>query len=200
MSSKVSSLSALPSMPDLDVGEDEDIEMADDNQDENHLLSILQKLKTAKRTLDSSRQKKKARQLLEQSSARFNTDADEVVSKHNKRWTNKINALQQKIKKLKMSVEDKLKTWGEANADFEQRLKEHRIGIQNVLHSLQELEKESKASKEARDVATAAEISRIRTQVTDKLKQVQSLLIKTHSRSVKDDKFTMLIKSFITSL
>lgn len=36
--------------------------------------------------------------------------------------------------------------------------------------------------------------------VTDKLKQVQSLLIKTHSRSVKDDKFTMLIKSFITSL
>ena len=37
--------------------------------------------------------RKKARQLLEQSSARFNTDADEVVSKHNKRWTNKINAV-----------------------------------------------------------------------------------------------------------
>lgn len=37
-------------------------------------------------------------------------------------------------------------------------------------------------------------------QVTEKLKQVQSLLIKTHSRSVKDDKFTQLIKSFIASL
>lgn len=49
--------------------------------------------------------------------------------------------------------------------DFEQRLKEHRIGIQNILHSLKELEKESTASKEARDVATTAEISRIRTQV-----------------------------------
>ena len=57
MSFKAAPLSALPSMPDLDVGEDEDIEMADDHQDENHLLSILQKLKTAKRTLDSSRQK-----------------------------------------------------------------------------------------------------------------------------------------------
>lgn len=57
MASKAPALPALPSMPDLDVGEDEDVEMADDHQDENHLLSILQKLKTAKRTLDSSRQK-----------------------------------------------------------------------------------------------------------------------------------------------
>lgn len=73
--------------------------------------------------------RKKARQLLEQSSARFDTDADEVINKHNKRWTTKINTvseihdfysrfvichfissqLQQKIKKLKMSAEDKTK-------------------------------------------------------------------------------------------
>jgi hypothetical protein len=36
-------------------------------------------------------------------------------------------------------------------------------------------------------------------QVADKLKQVQGLLIKTHSRSVKDDKFTKIIKSFVAS-
>lgn len=58
MSSKAAvALSMLPTMPNLELGEDDDIEVADDKQDENHLLSILQKLKTAKRTLDSSRQK-----------------------------------------------------------------------------------------------------------------------------------------------
>ena len=57
MSSKGTVPSMLPIMPDLELGEDDDIEVADDKQDENHLLSILQKLKTAKRTLDSSRQK-----------------------------------------------------------------------------------------------------------------------------------------------
>lgn len=57
MSSKAAALSKLPIMPNLELGEDDDIEVADDKQDENHLLSILQKLKTAKRTLDSSRQK-----------------------------------------------------------------------------------------------------------------------------------------------
>lgn len=57
MTSKAAAPPMLPIMPDLDLGEDDDIEVADDKQDENHLLSILQKLKTAKRTLDSSRQK-----------------------------------------------------------------------------------------------------------------------------------------------
>jgi hypothetical protein len=37
------------------------------------------------------------------------------------------------------------------------------------------------------------------TQVADKLKQVQGLLVKTHARSVKDDKFTKIIKSFVAS-
>lgn len=57
MTSKATAPPMLPIMPDLELGEDDDIEVADDKQDENHLLSILQKLKTAKRTLDSSRQK-----------------------------------------------------------------------------------------------------------------------------------------------
>lgn len=48
---------AAPTMPELDVGEIEDDDGADDPQDENHLMSILQKLKSAKHTLDSSRQK-----------------------------------------------------------------------------------------------------------------------------------------------
>ena len=48
----------MPDLPALDVSNDnDDDEMEDDHQDENHLMSILQKLKTAKRTLDSSRQK-----------------------------------------------------------------------------------------------------------------------------------------------
>lgn len=75
--------------------------------------------------------RKKARQLLEQTSARFHSDADDLVNKHNKRWTNKINAvrlnhfyiyscnfrllhrlhlqLQQKIKKLKFAADEKMK-------------------------------------------------------------------------------------------
>ena len=60
MSSKATSSNApalLPVMPDLNVGEDDDVELDDDHQDENHLMTILQKLKSAKRTLDSSRQK-----------------------------------------------------------------------------------------------------------------------------------------------
>lgn len=48
--------SVAPIMPDLDVADVED-DGADDHQDENHLMSILQKLKSAKHTLDSSRQK-----------------------------------------------------------------------------------------------------------------------------------------------
>lgn len=42
-------------MPDLDVGGDDDD--GEDPQDENHLMSILQKLKSAKHTLDGTRQK-----------------------------------------------------------------------------------------------------------------------------------------------
>ncbi len=37
--------------------------------------------------------------------------------------------------------------------------------MQNILHSLRDLEKDCKASKDARDAATIAEIARIRTQV-----------------------------------
>lgn len=47
----------VPNMPDLDVNIDVDDDGEDDPQDENHLMNILQKLKTAKHTLDSTRQK-----------------------------------------------------------------------------------------------------------------------------------------------
>lgn len=51
-------VSMVPDMPDLDVNFNEDDDDGeDDPQDENHLMNILQKLKTAKHTLDSSRQK-----------------------------------------------------------------------------------------------------------------------------------------------
>jgi hypothetical protein len=50
---------ALPTMPALDlVDQAEDFDDdEDDPQDENHLMNILYKLKNAKNTLDSSRQK-----------------------------------------------------------------------------------------------------------------------------------------------
>jgi hypothetical protein len=50
---------ALPTMPSLDlVDQTEDFDdEEDDPQDENHLMNILYKLKNAKTTLDSSRQK-----------------------------------------------------------------------------------------------------------------------------------------------
>lgn len=108
---------ALPTMPALDlVDQAEDFDDdEDDPQDENHLMNILYKLKNAKNTLDSSRQKyvvscsfirycsvhdgllrfyrKKAKQLIEQTSVRFASDADDVVSKHHKRWAAKFGAV-----------------------------------------------------------------------------------------------------------
>lgn len=49
---------AMPTMPDLKILDNEHDEVDDDDpQDENHLMSILQKLKSAKQTLDGSRQR-----------------------------------------------------------------------------------------------------------------------------------------------
>ena len=48
---------AAPTMPDLQVDYVDEDDGGEDHQDENHLMSILQKLKSAKHTLDSSRQK-----------------------------------------------------------------------------------------------------------------------------------------------
>lgn len=47
----------VPDMPDLDINIDVEDDGEDDPQDENHLMNILQKLKSAKHTLDSTRQK-----------------------------------------------------------------------------------------------------------------------------------------------
>jgi hypothetical protein len=44
-------------MPELEVNIAAEDDGDDDPQDENHLMNILKKLKTAKHTLDSSRQK-----------------------------------------------------------------------------------------------------------------------------------------------
>jgi hypothetical protein len=41
----------------------------------------------------------------------------------------------------------------------------HKIGVKNILRSMADLEKEFRATKDARDGATAAEITRIRQQV-----------------------------------
>jgi hypothetical protein len=47
---------APPVMPDLEI-RDVDDDAGEDKQDENHLMAILNKLKSAKRNLDSTRQK-----------------------------------------------------------------------------------------------------------------------------------------------
>ena len=53
----LTSMPILPtSMPDLDVGGDDEDD-GEDPQDENHLMNILHKLKSAKNTLDGTRQK-----------------------------------------------------------------------------------------------------------------------------------------------
>lgn len=48
----------LPTMPDLEINQlRDDDDFDDDVQDENHLMNILQKLKSAKRSIDTTRQK-----------------------------------------------------------------------------------------------------------------------------------------------
>lgn len=115
-----------------------------------------------------------------------------------------------------------MQSWEGNAAECEKRLNAHRIGVKNILQAMSDLQKEIKDTKGARSGAMLVEVTRIRQQVlfqylfpfygftvlnvcvrhfqvADKLKQVQSLLIKTHARSVKDDRFTKIIKSFVAS-
>lgn len=115
-----------------------------------------------------------------------------------------------------------MQNWEGNMTECEKKINAHRVAVRGILQTLANLEKEVKDTKTARDNAVRSEIARIRQQVptaspligcvvpnftsvvqfrqvAEKLKQVQGLLIKAHSQSVKDDRFTKIIKSFIAS-
>ena len=113
----VSTLSALPSMPGLPFSErrpvsgssstDRVLDQADeeDTVEEQKLMNILLRLKTAQSAQDTSRKRKYQQEVSSEAIRTFKQQRKSLLDKHNKRWTTRLNQQHERCAKLKAQIQ-----------------------------------------------------------------------------------------------
>jgi len=93
-----------PILPEFKINIDDEEELNDDEEDENHLLNILSKLKEAKKSIDTSKSKKRSREIIENAYQEYKNESKQMILRHNRRWNSKQNEAISKGNMLKMNI------------------------------------------------------------------------------------------------
>eukprot|EP00601_Ochromonadales_sp_CCMP2298_P009893 CAMPEP_0173259100 /NCGR_PEP_ID=MMETSP1142-20121109/24775_1 /TAXON_ID=483371 /ORGANISM="non described non described, Strain CCMP2298" /LENGTH=164 /DNA_ID=CAMNT_0014193577 /DNA_START=1 /DNA_END=492 /DNA_ORIENTATION=- len=140
---------AMPTLSSQLPDGDDDDEVEDSSQDDGHMVALLEKLKSAKQNIDSSRNKRKTKQLIEQGVERYEAESDELLKKHNKRWAAKFGNMQGKSKRLRTAVHEQTRLCSAHSEECAAALELHGAKLQGILHTLEDLGKECDRSKGA---------------------------------------------------
>eukprot|EP01031_Cornospumella_fuschlensis_P039691 gene39691-48326_t len=98
-----------PSLPDL--RQLPELEVSSEEGDEEHMLQILQKLKSAKSSIDSSKQKKRNREVFDEQVSKFSRDAKDLMGRFDVKWSMRLKEISTRHSSLLSSCHNYLKEY-----------------------------------------------------------------------------------------
>lgn len=131
---------------------------------------------------------------------KYKKDVKAQVDKHKKRCNLKFNNLRQRSEKLRESTingEERVKI---LIKDIHNLLGRYQAEMKNIMKEFDDLESEMErnAGKDDQE-QTQREIAKAKSQIDDKVKELEKLLHKLASEANKEDRFTKLIKTVFAS-
>jgi chromosome segregation ATPase len=209
MSISTLSSGALPSMPSIPssvlgggpaaanaaAGEEQQ-----EAAEEQKLLNILLRLKTAQSSADQSRKRKHQQEVATDTIRTFKQQRKVLLDRHNKRWQGRLQQLHARCDQLQLQVRQSMNELDAEMQECQAALRAHETEIRRIEGELQALEQDTQHLHRQAVDSEPADRAEAHRMVLGKLAELRELLQRTRASATKEDKFSRMIKQFVTSM
>lgn len=208
MSVSTLSSGALPSMPSLPssnlgggvVAASAAAEEQDEAAEEQKLMNILLRLKTAQSSADQSRKRKHQQEVAEDTIRTFKQQRQVLLDRHNKRWQGRLTQLHTRCDKLQQQVRQSMHELDAEMNECAAAMRAHEVEVRRIEGELQALEQDTQHLHRTAIDSEPQDRAEAKKMVLSKLAELRELLQRTRASASKEDKFSRMIKQFVTSM